>query len=418
MNVLERKLCVLPMVLAACAPGDGESERTAAAVRDSAGIRIVENGGDDRPFPAAAMHLSDLVPPDSALTAVPWGIVADAAADRIHVMDRTGARVAMFDGSGAHTGSYGRSGDGPGEFRNPVALAGSGGSVTVWDAGRNVLSEWSMTGVHLGETPAPLSYWGPGFVRSGEALVTVTSTSSGMSMDQQLVLQTETGSTVLHEVRQEMAMMELPCATMPAPKLLAPSVLWTGRGDTIHVLRGPEYRIDVLAGGAPVASFRRAVEPVRVTDEMAVEAVESGPGPYRAFLRGCGVTAAQLAAAVGHEDVVTPVLALATDPAGRVWVSRSRSGMMPAVVDVLDATGAYQGTLELAAIPVAFLSDTLFVGLRVQATGEPVAALYALSNGMEVAGLHVRAAHRSYHRPGPWSDRSNSTGLRVARPMD
>ena len=103
----------LAALVASC--GGGDSRRTVnVEVRDSAGVVIVENGGVDRPLGSLAAHIADLVPPDSTLTAVPWGVAADPASGRIYAADWTGARVAVFDRTGAYVGSFGRAGGGPG----------------------------------------------------------------------------------------------------------------------------------------------------------------------------------------------------------------------------------------------------------------------------------------------------------------
>jgi formylglycine-generating enzyme required for sulfatase activity len=363
-------------------------------VRDSAGVSIVENRGDDEPLGAVAVRIRDLVPPDSALTAVPWGVAADPMTGRIYVADWTGTRVATFDRSGVYTGSYGRAGDGPGEFRNPSAVAlDPYGALTVWDTGRGILSRWSSEGDLLNEQRPGLAHWGPGFAIGVDWLVTVTSETapSGMVMEQRLVAQTPRGTETLHEVPLELAMMRMPFVSMPAPKVFAPRVIWTSRGDTVYVLNGPGYGVDLYAHGTPVSSFRRAVNPIQVTDEMAVEGVQSGPGPYRGFMRRYGVTAEEIATAVGHEEVVSPVQGIAVDPRGRLWVTRSSNGVSPELVDILNAGGEYQGTFEAPGVPVAFLSDSLFVSLRLEETGEPTVSLYELRDSAARAASSMAA---------------------------
>jgi hypothetical protein len=371
------------------APGSAE----AVSARDSAGVRIVEHGAADRAIDVEAVMLRELTTPDSALTAVPWGVVASVeAGGPIWIVDWRGARVAAFDGAGAYLRSIGRAGDGPGEFRNPAAAAlDADGVLTVWDAGRGVLSRWSADGALLDERRAPLPYWGPGLALGRDRLVTVTSTTSGMVMEQSLIAHSDDGVVTLHEVPLELSMMRLPCATMPAPKVFAPSVTWTARADTVYVLAGPEYRIDVLVEDATVASLRRAVRPIPVTSDLAVAGVESGPGPYGAFLRRCGVTARELAEA--------PVQSLALDPAGRLWVTRTADGVRPSLIDVFDADGAYAGTFASDVVPVTFVTDSTFVGLHVEETGRATASLYALRPAAPFAAWQVPAA--SIATPAP-----------------
>ena len=316
--------------------------------------------------------------PDEALAPLPWGIAADAGTGRVFVADRGGNRVAVFDASGTHVGQLGRQGDGPGEFRLPSALTiGPGGTVVVLDGRRGVLSRWSSGGEFLREEPIPASYWGPGFAIGPEWFAAVTETTTGMRMDQRLQIQRAGDVRTVHEVVREMVTMQLPCVTMPAPRVFAPDVVWTSQGNTFYYLNGPGYRIDVHAGDDLAASFRRSVAPLAVSRAMAVQGVEFGPGPYQALLRQCGVSAEEMVNEVGHEQQLAPVVTLTVDPRGRVWVARRNTGLAPEVIDILDARGHYLGTIALPVLPVAFLSESRFVGMRVSmATGQLLLSLH------------------------------------------
>ncbi|HLU25603.1 MAG TPA: 6-bladed beta-propeller [Longimicrobiales bacterium] len=370
-------------ILAGCgsgAPGQGAGPAGQPEVRDSAGLAIVENGGLDVPFGVVPVHVADLIPPDSALTAVPWGVAVDPAAGRIYLADAMGARVAVFDVSGAWIGDLGREGDGPGEFRSASAVfLDADGVLTVWDARRSVLSRWSPAGEHLGEEPAPIGYWGPGFALVAGDIVTVTADQDPpRGMIQRLVAVSAGGARTLHAAALEMGEIRMGGSSLPAPRVLAPSVVWAARGGRLYVLRGPAYRVDVLEGGAPVASVRRAVAPIPVTRDMALESVASGPGPYARFMRRAGLSAEQILDMVGHVPEVSPVQAIAVDDAGRIWVSRTLNGITPALVDVLGADGSYLGTIESAGVPVGFVSDSLFLSLRLDAMGQSTVSLHRL----------------------------------------
>lgn len=380
-------LAALALTVTACAAGDDAAHGT-VAVRDSAGLAIFELSGPDRALEYDVVPLTMLAPPDSGLTPVPWGIAADPRSGRIYVADRGGSRIAIFDASGGYIGELGRAGGGPGEFRNVVALSlDPEGALASWDVGRGVLSRWSSGGVLLEERRPELDYWGPGFLLGRDRVVAVTNSGTGgMRMEQNLVAWTPAGTTTLYELPIELSMMRLPCATLPAPRIFAPQLIWTGRGDTTYVLHGPEYRIDAYHGEVPLRSLRREVAPIRVSEALAERAVESGPGPYGNFLRRCGITAAQLVAAVGYETETSPVQGLALDPAGRLWVTRTTTGLTPELIDIVDPANGYLGTLALPALPVAFLSESRFVGVTVRETGEVVATLYEVDTALlEVA---------------------------------
>ncbi|MYC16985.1 MAG: hypothetical protein F4X67_00005, partial [Gemmatimonadales bacterium] len=98
------------LAIGACAPGPEEG-LGGMSRRDSAGVAISDNESADAPFAGGAVHIADLMTPDSALTALPWGVVADPTAERVYVADVTGARVAVFDGAGAFVEELGRAGE-------------------------------------------------------------------------------------------------------------------------------------------------------------------------------------------------------------------------------------------------------------------------------------------------------------------
>ncbi len=168
--------------------------------------------------------------------------------------------------------------------------------------------------------------------------------------------------------------MDLPGMSMPAPRIFAPDLIWTTAGDTVLVLNGPDYRIEAYAEGRPIGSIRRDVTPIAVTDEMAAARV--GSGTYRGFIRRAGVTAEQMVAAVGYEELASPIEWIAAHPSGDLWVSRGSGRPVPDRVDVFASEGRYLGTFATPGFPVAFLSDSLFVALEITEMGEPVLGLY------------------------------------------
>jgi hypothetical protein len=371
------KIAVALAVVAAASCGTGERDLGTSAVYDSAGVTIIENPGPDRPLGVQVTPLADLIPPDSALTVVAWGVAADEATGRIYVADRPNDRIVVFDRSGRYAGGWGRSGNGPGEFRNPRAVSmDPSGSLVVWDNGRRVFSRWSSGGDLLGEERPELNFRGPKFAVGTDWLVTVTATGAEMETRYQLVLHKEGNTTALHETTADMAMMEMRGGSFPAEELFAPTPVWTNRGDSISFLNGPYYRIDVSVGSALELSLRRPMDPIEVTREMAVGNIESGPGAYGDLMRRNGLEAEDIVAAIGYEDRISPVLSVTTAPEGRLWVTRTVDGFIPHAVDVFDSSGGYEGTFDAPVVPVAFVSDSTFVALRLEEFGETVLALH------------------------------------------
>ena len=368
--------------IGACAPERGDRVEDATR-RDSAGIQIVDNLSPDAPFAGGAVRIADLMTPDGALTALPWGVVANPAAERVYVADMTGARIAVFDAAGAFVAELGRAGEGPGEFRGVSALTlVPGGTLVALDARRGVLSRWSPGGAFEAEERLPASYWGPGFAVGEEGgaawFATVGSATADLSMDQTLAVHTPRGAEPVHVVRRELSLMELPCASMPAPKVFAPDVVWASRGDTLWFVNGDGFRIDGYARGAVFSSIRRAAAPaIAVTRRMAVASLSSGVGPYWGLMRQCGVTAEEVVDAIGYEETMSAIVGFTSGPAGGLWVSRRTGGLIPEVVDVFGAEGGYLGTLDIPAIPVGFASPSRLVTVRpVLETGEVRVSLY------------------------------------------
>jgi len=361
------------LVAAAC--GGSTDHREAVAVLDSAGVTIVDNRAPDRPAAWSLAEVGGLQTPDSALAAFPWGVAADPLTGRVYVADRFAPRVVAFGRTGEYGGDYGRRGEGPGELTTPVALSVDPyGALTVWDAGRGMLIRWSSEGDLLNERRAPVAHWGPGVYEGPGRLVTVTSETSGAEMRQALVELRADETVILHRVPRDMVMMELPCIRQPAPRLFAPSVVWTSSGEKVFVLNGTGYRIDEYTDGTLVSSIRRSVPPIRVTATMAADRVRM---EYAGFMRMCGVTADRIVHALGHEESVAAIQWMTIDPAGRLWISRTANGVEASHIDILDPTGRYLGTLEATVVPVAFVSGSRLVGLSVEReTGWSSLALY------------------------------------------
>ena len=111
---------------------------------------------------------------------------------------------------------------------------------------------------------------------------------------------------------------------------------------------------------------------------MAVRNIESGPGPYPAFMRRTDLEAEDIVTSVGYEDRISPVLRLTAAPGGRFWVTRTLDAFTPHVVDVFDASGRYEGSFEAPGVPIAFSSDSTFVALRLEEFGETILELHRL----------------------------------------
>ncbi len=347
-------------------------------MRDSAGVTIVESTGGDRRLGEMPVQIG-MLESDGTLEFVPWGFAADPDAGVVYVADRSESRVAVFDSAGGQMRELGRRGEGPGEFLEPAAVAVDDGVLAVLDARRGVVSRWSPEGALLDETRLPTPYWGPGLAMSDDWLVYVATTATGSRRDELLQVHRGGESQTVQTVSHELAMFESACGSAPAAPVLSPTPVWAGSAGTVYFAEGASYRIDVHRSQDGLSSFRRDLDPIPVSEQMARDVLAFAPGPYQAMMRQCDLDAGAVLSSVGYEPEISPIVGIAVDPAGRVWVARRTGSVMPEVVDLLAPTGEYLGTFELPAVPVAFLSDSRFVAVALNpVTGGLTAAIYEL----------------------------------------
>lgn len=147
------------LLLGACGGSDTTPGLPAAAVRDSAGITLVEN-----PAPPSGSRLPWTVAPAPS---VDIGALEGEAAyqlyqaqdalrlddGRILVANAGGGEIRVFDDRGGHLATWGRQGEGPGEYMAPTALSLWPGSdsLAVWDRRAQRLTVLTSDGT-LGRT--------------------------------------------------------------------------------------------------------------------------------------------------------------------------------------------------------------------------------------------------------------------------
>jgi hypothetical protein len=141
------------VMAAACAAES--SDVPAVTVRDSAGVRIVENAVQDGGPPVyAELGVPDLqigvVHGDAAYTFTRIVDVRTLPDGAILVVDGQAQEVRIFDDVGSHVLTFGGPGSGPGEFTQIGSLAGvSGDTVRIWDGRALRLSTFLADGRFL-----------------------------------------------------------------------------------------------------------------------------------------------------------------------------------------------------------------------------------------------------------------------------
>ncbi|HEX6750408.1 MAG TPA: hypothetical protein VF092_24150 [Longimicrobium sp.] len=140
---------------AACATADGPGARI--AVRDSAGVEIVENAGGGLWKAGEGLRLS------ARPVLEIGGIEGEEGSDlylvrgavrlgdgRIVVADGASAQLRFYSAGGRHLAAAGRSGDGPGEFRDLAAVGrAEGDTVLAYDPRAGRISVFTPAGAYV-----------------------------------------------------------------------------------------------------------------------------------------------------------------------------------------------------------------------------------------------------------------------------
>lgn len=156
------RLDVLPalalIALAACSDGPEPTQALRSEVRDSAGVRIVEN---QAPMPDSRLTWEISTQPTLSIGTLDGEEAhqlfqvrtATRLADgRVLVANGGTSEIRVFGPSGAHVGTWGRAGEGPGEFTGLSSIGvWPGDSLMAWDAGLRRISIFDLEG-NLGRT--------------------------------------------------------------------------------------------------------------------------------------------------------------------------------------------------------------------------------------------------------------------------
>lgn len=147
------RLCFTVMLLAvmACRPSGSETT-PGSVVRDSAGVRIVENmgpaWGEGEAWSLSEEPLLEIGVIEGPTPHMFSRIRAPRrlADGSIALIDGASRELRVFDRAGRHVRSMGREGEGPGEFQTPIRLWATEDSLVVWDATARRASVYSTEG--------------------------------------------------------------------------------------------------------------------------------------------------------------------------------------------------------------------------------------------------------------------------------
>lgn len=364
MTNFPRHLLLVALTVEATSACRAESGGTALSTVDSAGVSIWHleslHDGDTTGIDLIA----EIPVPDSGWIVEVDGVGVDRTAGRIYLLDELAQRILVLSESGEVLRTQGSRGEGPSQFISPSAIdVASDGIVTVVDPGRGLLLKWNRAGEFIGQERLPKSYWGPGLAVDGDRVFYVTGSHEG---DAGSVRETLGGTSAsesfdaLATFVQPWVIVDLPCGTLPAPKIFAPSLTWAAGAGLVATSSWPDATIDVYEDSVLVHSFRLTATGERVARQDAVAAVETGQLNF--LVENCGVTAAQVVDIVGAVETRAPVRRLAVDPNGRIWADVFASDGTDRLL-IFDVTRGVIASLPSTAFPAAFLGPNRFVSV-------------------------------------------------------
>lgn len=386
-------LSSLTLVIGGCDRGDSASG--SVAVRDSAGVTIVENRSHDGPDLAWIVDDTPLVELGRA-----EGDGAEVFAYIRHVIRlRTGAlavadagarEIRVFDQAGRHAFTVGRQGEGPGEFTNLWRIAQvRGDSIAAIDNRLGRVSLFSPDGEIGRSYPIPRLAGGSapnvqGFLDNGDMVVSTAATGSPARQSTVLVYTVDPEGRIAHQLGEypdrERGSNGLGLVFGGAANVgVGGSIVWYAHSSTFEV-----QAIDPQ--GSLMQIIRMDRTPRSVTDEEVAAARASEEESLRR--QGASRTAAERILA-SEFATSHPVMArILVDDAGYLWVARYPNTLVPEAStaeqretwDVFAPRGGLRGRVTF---PTGFWADEVFgdlvVGVHTDDTGGQRVRAYRVS---------------------------------------
>jgi hypothetical protein len=377
---------VFALLTSACAEGREPSGDPIRA--DSAGVSLVRNAAVERVLDwdfERVLVLGGLDEGPAAFFRVfPTSIGVDSVGN-LYVLDAGNFTVAVFDQAGRHVRSFGRQGEGPGELGFPSDMAvGPAGDVAVYDFARRALVRFDAEGSFTGtfSIPGPLQRQ-VALLEDGRVVAAVTQrTAAPDSADFQLLVlgdDTVEVAGVRQFTRPEPR--QFSCGSTAMPPYFGPRIVWAAASNRIAFSDDATYSVRIADVGRVGGIWSRDLPTLRSTLGLAAWEVAQGDS-LRFF--GCTVPAEEAARQFGYADTAPTIQDLAVAPDGAVWVRRRTQAPGELRVDVLDATGAYLGTLPVGSpFPALFRGANEVVTVERDALDRPLVVVYRVHKGPE-----------------------------------
>lgn len=376
----------------ACGGAPDRSEEITRS--DSAGVEAVLNGQTDRMLDWTFQPILDIGGDSEGPTAFfrvfPSSIGVDSLGN-LYVLDAGNFRVSVFDRAGHQIRSFGRRGEGPGEFGFPSDMAVSpAGEVAVYDFARRALVRFDEKGSYTGLDPLP----GPlqrqvALLHDGTIAAAVSQSPSSADSTDYRVLALGRDTVEIAWVRQitRFDPQQFSCMSLASPPYFGDRVIWAAGGNRVTASVDADYSIQVFDHSRLVAEWRRDLPVIRSTLELAAWEVAEGDslryrGPAGGPRPDCAVPAEEAARKFGYADVAQILKEMAVSPEGGVWLRRRTEAPGEQPIDVLDASGAYVGTLPTQSpFPALFRSPDEVVSVETDDFGLTHIVVYQISKG-------------------------------------
>ena len=412
---------LLPTLLAAAlcatacdpapAPGPSAGDTTNVTVRDSAGIRIIENHAPQRlpdqfwsiaPEPEIVIGGREGEAPDSSHLV--WR-VADLALlpdGRVAALSAGHGKVFLFEPSGKFSKSIGRRGQGPGEFLQPSSLQYlPGDTLVVWDGGNRPVSYFDTAGALLRhrriDVGKLISAIGTGKATEGSSPLPDGSfvvTVIARDVEPPKAPPGEWWRPPFEYIRIDSGYaahsfgswggIEQANVDMGGRRMWMPGLFWVnssmaggGTPPSVYASAGDRYEIRQFSPeGVLRRIIRRTTDPVPITDEGRKAALERhcGPGGWGRLFPSPEACRREMES-ISTRSSYPPISHLMVDEEGYLWVGSWRGW------SVFDPEGRWLGALAVPQVTVRWIGRDLLLGVARNEDGVERIEGYRLTRG-------------------------------------
>lgn len=307
--------------------------------------------------------------------------VASDGSGRLYILDGPGHRIIVVGSDGRIIDSLGREGQGSGEFKDPWAIAVTANEIAAVDPATRRIVRWTPDGQLLEPVPIRDALWDPKIEFSSGNLLYTTDGPTGGGHEQHLLIASgPSGKDTLATLpKQQLRMGDFPschATGIGAQPLFAPTIHWDAAFDRIAVNAEAAYVIEMFQGSKHVGTISRPIQPAPADRAAAERAAQD----WR--FNGCLVPPDEVIRTTGFLDVIPVIESLALSPTGELWVLRSGERGDSSIIDILESTGDYAGSLPAGApFPAVFLPGDRIASIEKDSLDVPRVSVYDIRRG-------------------------------------